>query len=44
VCQNHLAIDLLRAEGGVGPLGMMRTIKRVLDPHDILDPGKIFPI
>jgi FAD/FMN-containing dehydrogenase len=40
VRQNHFAIDSLRTEGGVGPVERMHTIKRVLDPHNILDPGK----
>lgn len=29
-------------EAGAGTVHMMRTIKRALDPHDILNPGKIF--
>jgi D-lactate dehydrogenase (cytochrome) len=29
-------------EAGAGTVQMMRTIKRALDPHDILNPGKIF--
>jgi D-lactate dehydrogenase (cytochrome) len=29
-------------EAGVGAVSMMRTIKQALDPHAILNPGKIF--
>ena len=29
-------------ETGVGAVKMMRTIKRALDPKNILNPGKIF--
>ncbi len=31
-------------EAGAGTVHMMRTIKRALDPHDILNPGKIFSL
>ncbi len=31
-------------EAGVGAIDMMRTIKRALDPKNILNPGKIFSI
>ncbi|MDR7307505.1 FAD-linked oxidase C-terminal domain-containing protein [Rhodoferax saidenbachensis] len=31
-------------ETGVGAVDMMRTIKRALDPHNILNPGKIFAL
>jgi D-lactate dehydrogenase (cytochrome) len=31
-------------ETGVGAVDMMRTIKRALDPHNILNPGKIFSL
>jgi D-lactate dehydrogenase (cytochrome) len=29
-------------EAGVGAVAMMRRIKQALDPHDIMNPGKIF--
>jgi D-lactate dehydrogenase (cytochrome) len=29
-------------EAGVGAVSMMRTIKQALDPHSIMNPGKIF--
>ncbi|WP_310626626.1 FAD-linked oxidase C-terminal domain-containing protein [Limnohabitans sp.] len=35
-------MDFLRAEAGEGAVDMMRTIKRALDPHNIMNPGKIF--
>ncbi len=35
-------MDFLRAEAGDGALALMRAIKAALDPHDILNPGKIF--
>ena len=31
-------------ETGTGAVDMMRTIKRALDPQNILNPGKIFPL
>jgi D-lactate dehydrogenase (cytochrome) len=31
-------------EAGAGSVDMMRTIKRALDPHNILNPGKIFTL
>jgi len=31
-------------ETGNGAVDMMRTIKRALDPHNILNPGKIFSL
>jgi D-lactate dehydrogenase (cytochrome) len=31
-------------EAGEGAVAMMRQIKRALDPHDILNPGKIFAL
>lgn len=36
--------DFLREECGEGAIEMMRTIKRALDPHNILNPGKIFQL
>jgi len=35
-------MDFLVSEAGDGAVDMMRTIKRALDPHNILNPGKIF--
>jgi D-lactate dehydrogenase (cytochrome) len=37
-------MDFLVAETGTGAVDMMRTIKRALDPHNILNPGKIFTL
>lgn len=34
-------IAFLRAEAGDGALAVMRAIKAALDPHDILNPGKV---
>ena len=35
-------MDFLIAETGAGTVNMMRTIKRALDPQNIMNPGKIF--
>jgi D-lactate dehydrogenase (cytochrome) len=35
-------MDFLLTEAGVGAVDMMRGIKHALDPHNILNPGKIF--
>ncbi|MFY7873776.1 MAG: FAD-linked oxidase C-terminal domain-containing protein, partial [Limnohabitans sp.] len=35
-------MDFLRNEAGEGAVDMMRTIKHALDPHNIMNPGKIF--
>ena len=35
-------MDFLLAEAGPGAVAMMRTIKQALDPHNIMNPGKIF--
>ena len=35
-------MDFLLAEAGAPAVEMMRTIKRALDPHNIMNPGKIF--
>ena len=35
-------MDFLRSEAGVGAVDMMRSIKRALDPDNLLNPGKIF--
>ena len=35
-------MGFLRNEAGEGAIAMMRAIKQALDPHDILNPGKIF--
>ena len=37
-------MDFLRHETGEGAVEIMRTIKRALDPHNIMNPGKIFSI
>ena len=37
-------MDFLRSETGNGTVEMMRTIKRALDPKNILNPGKIFSL
>ncbi len=36
--------DFLLEETGLGAVNMMRSIKRALDPHNILNPGKIFSL
>jgi D-lactate dehydrogenase (cytochrome) len=37
-------MDFLVTEAGAGAVEMMRTIKRALDPKNIMNPGKIFSI
>ncbi|MDM0111684.1 FAD-linked oxidase C-terminal domain-containing protein [Variovorax sp. J22R133] len=37
-------MDFLLTEAGVGAVEMMRTIKRALDPKNIMNPGKIFSL
>ncbi len=37
-------MDFLVEEAGVGAVDMMRTLKRALDPQNILNPGKIFSL
>ncbi len=37
-------MDFLIAETGVGAIDMMRSIKRALDPQNIMNPGKIFAL
>jgi D-lactate dehydrogenase (cytochrome) len=37
-------MDFLRTEAGDGAIEMMRTIKRALDPKNIMNPGKIFTL
>ena len=34
----------LAAEAGDGGIAMMQAIKQALDPHNLLNPGKIFPL
>ncbi len=36
-------MGFLLDEAGAGAVDMMRTIKRALDPKNIMNPGKIFP-
>jgi D-lactate dehydrogenase (cytochrome) len=36
--------EFLVTETGAGAVNMMRTIKRALDPDNILNPGKIFTL
>jgi D-lactate dehydrogenase (cytochrome) len=35
-------MGFLRQEAGDGAVAMMRAIKQALDPHNIMNPGKIF--
>jgi len=37
-------MEFLVTEAGVGAIDMMRTIKRALDPKNIMNPGKIFSL
>jgi D-lactate dehydrogenase (cytochrome) len=37
-------MDFLLAETGAGAVDMMRTLKKALDPDNILNPGKIFTL
>ncbi|WP_398500877.1 FAD-binding oxidoreductase, partial [Variovorax sp.] len=37
-------MDFLVTEAGAGAIDMMRTIKRALDPKNIMNPGKIFQL
>ena len=37
-------IDFLVNEAGAGAVEMMRTLKRALDPNNIVNPGKIFTL
>ncbi|WP_114972044.1 FAD-binding oxidoreductase [Rhodoferax ferrireducens] len=37
-------MDFLVTETGAGAVDMMRSIKRALDPHNIMNPGKIFTL
>ncbi len=37
-------MDFLLTEAGTGAVAMMRTIKQALDPHNIMNPGKIFAL
>ncbi|HEX9767273.1 MAG TPA: FAD-linked oxidase C-terminal domain-containing protein [Nitriliruptorales bacterium] len=36
-------LDFMRAEHGPAELATMRAIKLALDPHDIMNPGKVVP-
>jgi D-lactate dehydrogenase (cytochrome) len=37
-------MDFLVSETGIGAVNMMRSIKRALDPKNIMNPGKIFTL
>ena len=37
-------MDFLVTEAGAGAIDMMRTVKRALDPKNIMNPGKIFAL
>jgi D-lactate dehydrogenase (cytochrome) len=37
-------MGFLREETGEGAVSVMRTIKQALDPHNIMNPGKIFSL
>jgi D-lactate dehydrogenase (cytochrome) len=37
-------MDFLLSEAGAGTVAMMRTVKRALDPKNIMNPGKIFAL
>ena len=37
-------MDFLLTETGDGAVNMMRSIKRALDPKNIMNPGKIFSL
>jgi D-lactate dehydrogenase (cytochrome) len=37
-------MDFLLSEAGPGGVEMMRTLKRALDPHNVMNPGKIFSL
>ncbi|MGH6627192.1 MAG: FAD-binding oxidoreductase [Burkholderiaceae bacterium] len=37
-------MDFLLSEAGAGAVEMMRTLKRALDPKNIMNPGKIFAL
>jgi D-lactate dehydrogenase (cytochrome) len=37
-------MEFLVNEAGVGAIDMMRTIKRALDPKNIMNPGTIFSL
>jgi D-lactate dehydrogenase (cytochrome) len=37
-------MGFLVSEAGAGAIEMMRTVKRALDPKNIMNPGKIFSL
>jgi len=37
-------MEFLKSEADAGALDMMRTLKRALDPKNIMNPGKIFAL
>ncbi len=36
-------IEYLKDELGEGTVELMQTLKRTLDPYDLLNPGKLYP-
>lgn len=36
-------LEFLETERGAGSLSVMRALKNTMDPHDILNPGKLLP-
>lgn len=36
-------LDFLETEQGAGTLSVMRALKNTMDPHHILNPGKLLP-
>ena len=34
-------LDYMEAEHGAGAVDLMRTIKRTVDPHNLMNPGKV---
>jgi D-lactate dehydrogenase (cytochrome) len=37
-------MEFLKSEADAGAIEMMRTVKRALDPKNIMNPGKIFAL
>ena len=34
-------LDYLEVEHGTGAVDLMRTLKRTVDPHNLMNPGKV---